>query len=121
MKTTIRTPLVLHPLPHRRWLVLTPFVVDTLIGPITVPAGFNTDLNSIPRLWWAVSPVTDYPEAGVVHDYLYAIQCPREMADTVYAELLTLLGMDRLRVAGRYMSLRLFGGRAYRSHQDRSV
>ncbi len=119
MQTAVVTELVLRPLPGRRWLVVAPFVVQTdAFGTITVPANFVTDLNSIPRLWWAVSPATDYPEAGTVHDFLYATQQPRERADAVYAELLTHLGCNPTRVAARYMALRMFGGRAYRSHKD---
>lgn len=38
---------------------------------ITVPAGFATDFNSVPRLFrWMVSR-TDGVEGAVVHDYLY--------------------------------------------------
>lgn len=119
-KTEFRTPLILRPLPHRAWEITTPFVVDTvLVGEIIVPAGFVCDLNSIPRLYWAVSPATDYPEAGVVHDWLYSTQFPRSLADRIYAELLTALGMSAARVAGRYMALRLFGGRAYRNHRPK--
>lgn len=113
----ILTPLILQPLPDRKWLVVEPFSVHTdIAGPFTVPAGFITDLNSIPRLWWAISPATDYPEAGTVHDFLYARQYPRDGADTVYRELLTLLGMSPARVQSRYLALRLFGGLAYRQH-----
>jgi len=40
---------------------------------ITVPAGFESDLNSVPRGFrWLVS-VTDGIEGAIVHDYLYRI------------------------------------------------
>jgi hypothetical protein len=58
-------------------------LIDTLIYGLTtalgkppvfisVPAGFPTDLASIPRLLWNVlPPVGRYDAAAVVHDYLY--------------------------------------------------
>lgn len=37
----------------------------------TVPAGFATDLASVPRLFWRLFPRDgDYRKAAVVHDYL---------------------------------------------------
>lgn len=115
--SVIMTDLVLHPLPGRKWEVRGDFVVATKAGGrITVPDGFVCDLNSMPRgLWWVSTPA-DMPEAGVVHDYLYWTQVPRGLADAIYAEVLTELGLSSTRVALRYMALRLFGGRAYRSH-----
>lgn len=109
--------LALHPLPARRWLVLEDFAVETqAAGRIVVPYGFICDLNSMPRfLWWASTP-TDYPEAGVVHDWLYDRQAPKAAADAVYLELLLALGMGRARARARYIALRAFGGGAYRSH-----
>lgn len=106
--------VILSPRENRRWEVMERFTVYSAIaGTIVVPQGFITDLNSIPRfLWWASTP-SDYPEAGVVHDCAYRGFLPRDIADRVYAELLTFMGMSDARVAGRYMALRLFGWHAY--------
>jgi hypothetical protein len=38
---------------------------------VDVPAGFVTDFNSVPRGFWNFFPPWEYPEAGVVHDFLY--------------------------------------------------
>jgi len=38
----------------------------------TVPAGFSTDLASVPRLlWWLIPPFGMYERAAIIHDYLY--------------------------------------------------
>ena len=112
-----QSDLILQPIGRSKWLIRSPFTVQTdTVGTITVPADFETDLNSIPRVWWAVSPATDWPEAGVVHDYLYFTQAPKTTADLVYYELLIALGMNRARAYTRYTALRFFGGAAYRSH-----
>lgn len=110
----ILSRLVLDPLDKRKWALEYDFIYESdLAGRLIVPAGFVCDLNSIPRfLWWASTP-TDFPEAGVVHDWAYRGNLPRNVADRVYAELLTLLGMGDARVASRYMALRAFGRWAY--------
>jgi hypothetical protein len=52
---------------------------------VDVPAGFVTDLTSIPRSFWSVFPKTGrYAYAAVVHDYLYWNQpVNREKADEI--------------------------------------
>ncbi len=109
--------LALVPLSDRRWRLDRDFIVITKVaGLILVPKGFICDLNSMPRfLWWASTP-TDYPEAGVVHDWLYHVQAPRAAADAVYRELLLTLGMSSARAQSRYLALRSFGWAAYRKH-----
>ena len=52
------------------WIVTEPLVYITKQGEsISVPAGFPTDLASIPRpLWWILPPTGDYLPATIVHD-----------------------------------------------------
>jgi hypothetical protein len=86
----------------RRWRVthdLTYHLSDGLC--VQVPAGFLTDMASIPRpLWWIVGPPTgdgkgkEYGIAAVLHDYLYTIKrvsgrkVPRRQADAAFLETL---------------------------------
>lgn len=110
-----KTDLILHPLPNRKWLVAAPFVVETTVaGLIIVAAGFECDLNSIPRFLWFVSTPADYPEAGVVHDWGYRGNLRRDVADAVYRETLAALGMGKVRRQSRYLALRVFGRFAYK-------
>lgn len=111
----IKTDLILHPLPDRKWRVVSPFAVETTtIGLIVVPAEFVCDLNSIPRfLWWASTPA-DYPEAGVVHDWGYRGNLRRDVADAVYREILATLEMGKIRREGRFLALRIFGRFSYK-------
>lgn len=106
--------LILDPLSGRKWRVVCPLVYSSdIAGILTVPAEFVCDLNSIPRfLWWASTP-TDFPEAGVLHDWSYRGNLPRDVADKVYQEALRALGMSSFRAQLRYRSLRVFGARAY--------
>jgi hypothetical protein len=85
-------------------------------GPeVVVPAGFVTDLASIPRIFWSVLPTDGvYTFPAIVHDYLYWTQThPREVADDVLRQ-----GMDDMKVPAVdawaiYKAVRLGGGGAW--------
>lgn len=100
---------------------------DRLRETITVPAGFVTDLASIPRLVWSFYP-PDGPwvKAAVIHDFLYYTQgdgiwgrtvgvppgrtYTRRQADAILAEAMADLGIGRW---GRFViwaAVRLGGG-----------
>lgn len=73
-----------------RWVLLEDLVYDSDIANcrIIVPAGFETDLASVPRLplvyWLTGGKAT---AAAVVHDWLYTLgKMPRDMADQVFRE-----------------------------------
>lgn len=68
---------------------------------ITVPAGFSTDLASIPRPLQAVIPLNGkHRAAAIVHDYLYAIQDrTRAQADAIFLEAMKAC---RVRYTQRY-------------------
>jgi hypothetical protein len=55
------------------------------LEPVEVPAGFVTDLASVPREFWSLlRPDDDYAYAGIVHDYLYWDQArPKATADDI--------------------------------------
>ena len=61
---------------------------DFIVGDIRVPAGFETDLASVPRLIRGVVSKIDGIEASVIHDYLYSLKEDRQFADTVFLHLL---------------------------------
>ena len=57
----------------KTWTLRQELIYETDIGyKITVPAGFVTDLASIPRpLWVLWPPFGKYTRAAVIHDWLY--------------------------------------------------
>ncbi|MES3022731.1 MAG: DUF1353 domain-containing protein [Pseudomonadota bacterium] len=81
---------------------------------IVVPAGFHTDLASVPRLplaYWLFGSVAD--EAGVIHDYLYTSfvkGVTRAQADAVFAEASAVLKVAAWRRGPMWLGVRLFGG-----------
>lgn len=114
-----RTPLYLRrdievPRDSVLYIVDRPFVVSAFRDgneiPITVEAGFDTDLASVPSLfWWMFSPA-EYPEAATVHDWLYvqgSPDFPKEDADKLF--YLMLEGMDSVKRDMAYRAVSEFG------------
>lgn len=95
------------------WLLLRPFgyVPEGWSVPITVPAGFVTDLASIPAL---LRPVFDRNDASrqpaVLHDWLYCEQpCDRDLVDSLFLEALERAGVGFLRRWAMYAGVRAAG------------
>ena len=78
---------------------------------ITVPAGFETDLASVPRLLWPIFAPHDprYAAAAVIHDYLYRWKgFDRVVADAILYEGMRLLGVPLWKSLLMYVSVRIW-------------
>ena len=78
--------LILTPDGWKHWILVQDFVE----GDITVPAGFRTDLASVPRFLWAfIPPMGRYTQAVVVHDWMCAnpAMYERKYADKVMYQI----------------------------------
>ena len=78
----------------------------------TVPAGFQTDLASVPRLpvvYWLTGGTSN--AAAVVHDYLYSTHLvDRKTADAVLREASAVTGVPAWRRSLMWAGVRVFGG-----------
>jgi hypothetical protein len=83
---------------------------------VIVPAGFETDFASIPRMFWPLLPHDGpWAQASVVHDYLYERgTCSRFLADAIFRDAMAALGVPWYRRVPMYYAVRLFGGLAKR-------
>ena len=99
--------------------LLAPLVYRRREWNITVPAGFETDLASVPRL-----PIV-YLEWGdrahreaVLHDYLYCIgavpDIPRSQCDEVFREAMISQGNPWWIYQPMYLGVRLGGWTGYK-------
>jgi hypothetical protein len=84
----------------RKMVTLRPFafVDDAYSVAVYVPEFFTTDLNSSPRLAWWFFARHDFPEAGVVHDWIFRYPpaaWTRQNCDWVHWRILTLTGCPR--------------------------
>lgn len=91
-----------------RW---TPSLGQPSYEPVTVPAGFVTDLTSIPRPFWQLlRPEGRYAYAAVVHDYLYWVQTrPRAEADDILRLAMEDSKVEPATVAAIFTAVRTFG------------
>ena len=114
-------PLVLTPDPAGRgYRTTAAFSFD--IGfkgsalTITVPAGFQTDLATVPRfLWWLFPPHDPHcAAAAVLHDYLYSWRSPegeafdRATADGILLEAMRILGVPEWRAIAMFIAVRMY-------------
>ncbi|EEM9454573.1 DUF1353 domain-containing protein [Salmonella enterica] len=112
------TPAILEMLGHYEWRVHEPFAFylsNDNSDVIEVPAGFVTDLATIPRVFWSLMPPDGkYAKAAIIHDYLYdnALRTKRE-ADRIFLDGMTVLGVPRWKRMIMYYAVRLFGQGMY--------
>lgn len=97
--------------PHgNKWLL----VRDWDCMGFTVPAGFKTDLDSVPRLPLIHSWLKGRTKAAaLLHDYLYSIRYERKLADDLFLEVMRLEGVKDRYALPIYWAVRLFGGSRY--------
>lgn len=98
-------------------ILLAPLVYYSalLADLVTVPTGFVTDYDSVPRApftYLLFGGLSD--EAAVIHDYLYEKGVvSRRKADDVYAEALAVCGVPAWRRGPIWAAVRLFGASRY--------
>ncbi|MCQ4271089.1 DUF1353 domain-containing protein [Pseudomonas kuykendallii] len=98
---------------RKRWRLLAPFsYLDSEHGRVDVPAGFETDFASVPRLPLTYALLGAYGHAAaVLHDYLYTSGAlSRSKADRVFRNALRSSGIARWRAWLMWSGVRV-GGR----------
>lgn len=81
---------------------------------ITVPEGFETDLASVPRVLWPLMAASGpHQRAAIVHDFLYqsVTDVSRFLADALFRDLMSALGVPLWRRVSAYYAVRAFGWR----------
>lgn len=96
-----------------QWVLAQPLVYQSDVAgiTITVPAGFHTDLASVPRLPVVYLLCGDTSTAAaVVHDYLYGSNLvDRATADAVLREASAVTGVPAWRRFLMWAGVRCFG------------
>lgn len=97
------------------WQLIDPLVYVSDVAGITItaPAGFITDLASIPRyIPFAYALFADLGQAAaVVHDVAYSYHVTtRAMADAILYEALLVLGVPKLKARAMWAGVRVGGG-----------
>jgi hypothetical protein len=107
------------------WMLHECFIWNGDKFDVIVPAGFQTDFASVPRIPIAYEIVGDTAhEAGVVHDYLYredailyslemaivARSPTRQEADWIFYILMREMGIEWFKRFSMYKAVRTFAG-----------
>jgi len=103
--------------------LINSFKVTLAVGRmITVPAGFETDFASVPRLFWRIIPPWGrYSSAAVVHDYLYATaSVTRYEADRIFLDLMKRLGVPFWKRRLMYRAVRLGGWASWKRFRSQN-
>ena len=110
------TPLRVWKRDDGRWELIDRLVYDSdRAGVIDVPAGFDTDYASVPRLPFMFWLLGDRGHAAaVVHDYLYrTAEATRTLADSVFYEALRADGEDMVSSFVMWLGVRAGGHWSY--------
>ena len=110
-----------------RWRLEVAYTYHDDSTAITVPAGFEFDLSSVPRPFWSlIAPFELSIVAPLLHDFLYrhggrppaGIDPPRAYsraeADRMFLEIMEAESVPTWRRVLAYAATRVFGGRAWR-------
>lgn len=107
-----------------RWRLLEDMTFQTMLGPITAPAGYVTDFASTPKVIWSfIPPFGPYAAAAVLHDWWYEKRLgearfgphlARKMADLqFYRDMRAADPEAKNRNRLMYNAVRLFGKSAW--------
>jgi hypothetical protein len=115
-------PLVSEAVPPDNWKLTVRFAYRTLVTgeplTITVPAGFENDLASIPSLLtWAIPVNGKHRWAAVIHDYLYSkkgilgdrMKFTRKECDLIFLEGMKVMGVSWWKRSSMYRGVRAGG------------
>ena len=85
------------------------------VSAVNVPAGFVTDLASVPRIFWSIfRPDGEYAHAAIIHDYLYWDQRGRKAdADLIFKLAMEDLEVKPATVSKLYEAVNRFGDDAW--------
>lgn len=104
---------------HHQYSYLTCHSIRVQIDDefLKIPAGFNTDLASIPRVLWPfMSPAySAFIAPSILHDYLYRAKTGRSRSeiDAIFYESLVAEGLGRWTAWKMWLAVRIFGGRFF--------
>lgn len=116
--SSFTTPAIVELIDHYKFRLVEPF--EYYIGldeahkqaVFRVPAGFETDLASVPRVLWSlVPPHGKYAKAAILHDWLiteYPFGAVREVADKLFYDAMLVLQVPKLQAKLMYYAVRVY-------------
>lgn len=123
----LAAPVVTYVDDKGRWRLEDAYTLEHNGHRITIPAGFEFDLASVPRpLWWLIAPFELSIAAPLVHDFLYRYggdppegsvtpskTYTRKEADGLFRDVMRQEGVAAWRRTLAYLGSRWFGAFAW--------
>lgn len=116
--SSFTSPAILEVLDNYCFRVVDPFQFyrGEAVKPestYTVPAGFVTDLASVPRILWTLLPPHGrYAKAAILHDYLLTLSRKRQLsryeADIIFYEAMRVLNVPMWQAWLMYKAVSLY-------------
>lgn len=107
------------------WVTVAPWKLQVNGTRIEIPAGFHTDLASVPRLLWPLIGPHELGGVGPVlaHDWFYQSKghggvFTRMDADRIFYGLMRGAGVGRVKALVAWVGVRLGGGLIWRPDPD---
>lgn len=102
---------VLRPTSCGRWEVVESY----RFNGFTIPKGFISDLDSVPRLPFAFEVFKSRTRAAaLIHDFLYSIGYPRDLADRIFLRFMVAEGVPCRYAIPIFWAVRCFGWLAWK-------
>ena len=99
---------------HHRWVTTEPLVVRYDGRRFIVPAGFATDLDSVPRIPGVHALLKNHAFiASTVHDYTYRCGMDRQLSDSLFYHTMLAEGVPRWKACLLWLGVRIGGWAFY--------
>ncbi len=110
----IPSTLPIHEVGYKNGRSIYRLTADFDISGFIVPAGFVTDLASIPRfMLWLIPQRGAYDKAAILHDFLLLkFDKPKSEVDRLFLKQMKIDGVAKWKRSLMYLAVRLFGGRS---------
>jgi len=117
LKTEILTPICIKPMFGYHYQVCHKVVFKINGNEYYIPANFETDLASIPRVAWPIMAPSHSSliRPAIIHDWFYRKTCDfsRYQTDLIFYHMLKNDGVSTLRASMMYYAVRAFGWNYY--------
>lgn len=117
LKTEVLTPVCIKPLLDYHYLTCGKIRFKVNEHEYQIPANFETDLASIPKIAWNImSPShSSLIRPAIVHDWFYRKTCDfsRYQTDLIFYHMLRNDGISHFRASLMYYAVRIFGWNYY--------
>lgn len=114
-RVKIEGDIILKAYDDLKWRTVNPITFNIGLKKITIPAGFETDLASVPKVLWSFCPpFGKYTSAAILHDFMYSKYCvdpiiSREVADNIFLEVMEEHGISGKVRKAMYAAVRAAG------------